>query len=93
MRGLLLLTAATAFAQDNRGFFNERLLTQNFVKNSLKPKAKAVIVTTQPSPRCAIPLLKVVPSKDTDPGILLPMGKNSGDEKMILPTIPVCADK
>jgi hypothetical protein len=114
MRGLLLLIAATAFAQDNRGFVNQRLVTQNFLKNALKAKPKPVIIDavslampttvggalkakpkpviidSRPVPRCAIPLVNVVPSKDTDPGMLLPMKKDSGDEKMILPTIPVC---
>jgi hypothetical protein len=89
MRGLLLLIAATAFAQDNRGFVNTRLTTQNFVKNSLKAKPKPVLMDAPP-PRCAIPLLQAAPSKDVDPGMLVPMKKNSGDEKMILPAIPVC---
>lgn len=45
-----------------RGFVNQSLVTQNFVKNSLKAKPK-------------------------------PMQKDSGDEKMILPAIPVCGAK
>lgn len=92
MRGLLLLTAVTAFAQDNRGFVNERLVTQNFVRNALKAKPKPLIRDATP-PRCANPLLQVTPSKDLDAGMLLPMQKDSGDEKMILPTIPVCGAK
>lgn len=92
MRGLLLLTAVTAFAQDNRGFVNERLVKQNFVKNALN-KAKKIVIRDSTPQRCAVPLLQVTPSKDLDAGMLLPMQKDSGDEKMILPTIPVCGAK
>ena len=88
MRGCLLLVAAAACAQDNRGFVNQRLLTQNFVKNSLKapPKAPAAEASSQ----CAIPLLRAAPAKAADPKMVISPPKNTGDEKMIWPTIPVC---
>jgi hypothetical protein len=93
MRGWLLLVAAAACAQDNRGFVNERLVTQNLVKNSIKAKPNATIVVPKnPSPACAIPLLKVPASKAND-AMVIPVPKDTGDEKMILPTIPVCAAK
>jgi hypothetical protein len=93
MRGCVLLVAAAAFAQDNRGFVNQRLVTQNFVKNSLQTKPKATLVVPKnPSPACAIPLLQVRPSKAID-RMAIPAPEDSGDEKMILPTIPVCAAK
>ena len=92
MRACFLLVAAAAWAQDNRGFVNERLVARNFVKNSLK--AKAPVTTPPESPfRCAIPLLRVVPSKDVDAKMVIAPPKDSGDEKMILPTIPVCPAK
>ena len=92
MRGCLLLVAAAAWAQDNRGFVNERLVAQSFVKNSLKTKVPATM-PPESSFRCAIPLLRVVPAKDVDPKMVIRPPKDSGDEKMILPTIPVCPAK
>jgi hypothetical protein len=93
MRGAVLLVAAAAFAQDNRGFVNEHLVTQNFVKNSLKSKVPAVVVAPKnSSPACAIPLLPVTPSKTID-RMVIPVPKDTGDERMILPTIPVCPAK
>ena len=92
MRVWLLLVAAAACAQDNRGFVNQRLVTQNFVKNSLKTKSPPVLMDS-PMPRCAIPLLQVRPSKDVDPKLVITPLKNSGDDQMILPAIPVCPAK
>jgi hypothetical protein len=95
MRGCLLLVAAAAFAQDNRGFVNQRLVTQNLVKNSLKAKAMAnatIVPPKNPAPACAIPLLQVEPSKAID-RMAIPALKDTGDDKMILPTIPVCPAK
>ena len=95
MRGLVVLIAAAACAQDNRGFVNPSLATRNFVKNSLEMKAPAQAVAVPPktpSPGCAIPLLRVPTSKATD-AMVVPVPKDTGDEKMILPTIPVCPAK
>ena len=90
---MCLLAAAAAFAQDNRGFVNEGLVTRNFVKNSMKAKPNAmVVVPKNTSLVCAIPLLKVPTSKATD-AMVIPVPKDTGDEKMILPTIPVCPAK
>ncbi len=93
MRGSFLLVAVAAFAQDNRGFVNQRLVTQNFVKNSLQTKPKAaMVVPKNPAPACAIPLLEVLASKAID-RMPIPALKNTGDDQMILPTIPVCPAK
>jgi hypothetical protein len=92
MRVWLLLVAAAACAQDNRGFVNHRLVTQNFVKNSLKPKSPLVLMDS-PMPRCAIPLLQIPASRDVDPKMVITPRKDSGDDKMILPVIPVCPAK
>jgi len=98
MRGWLLLVAAAACAQDNRGFVNERLVTQNFFKNSLKarpvptvlaPKAQA----TPPTSACAIPRLEIPGSQDVDSEMAFPTRKPTGDDKMVLPTIPVCGKR
>jgi hypothetical protein len=96
MRGLLLLVAATASAQVNQGFVNPKLVAQNFVKNSLKrsDQMKPVIGVDPPAnTTCAIPLLEVQVNKETDKQMVINPGKNSGDEKMILPTLPVCGQK
>ena len=94
MRWWLLLITAAACAQDNRGFVNQRLVTQNFVENSLKPKTVVLPLRKTPPAEavCAIPLLRAQPSKATD-SMVIPPAKDSGDEKMILPTIPVCPAK
>ncbi len=111
MRGCLLLLAAAASAQENRGFVNPSLVTRNFVQNSLKAKATTPIVSprgpaslvipsapltlqaTPPPAKCAIPLLQVPVSKDVDSSMVIPMRKPTGDDKMILPTIPVCGQR
>jgi hypothetical protein len=88
MRAFLLLLAVTASAQDNRGFVNSRLVTQNFVKNSLKKAPPARILVSPPA-KCAIPLLEVPMRKDVDRGMIVPVDPNV-DRAMILPTLPVC---
>jgi hypothetical protein len=96
MRGLLLLVAATASGQVNQGFVNPKLLTQNFVNNSLKKaeKARPVIGVDPPANKmCAIPLLGAQVDKTNDKPMVVNPGKDSGDEKMVLPTIPVCGQK
>jgi hypothetical protein len=97
MRGLLLLVAltvvaSTASAQENQGFVNPKLVTQNFVKNSLKKAEKPPVILVDPpaNKMCAIPLLEVPLNPNIDKPMIINPGKNSGDEKMILPTIPVC---
>lgn len=96
MRGLLfLLLAATAGAQDNRGFVNPGLAKRNIFTQALTAKpstAPAPVLMDPPPPRCAIPLLEVPVGKVLDPGMVINPGK-SGDEKMILPTIPVCGKR
>jgi hypothetical protein len=92
MRASLLLVAVAAFAQDNRGFVNQRLVTQNFFKNSLQTKPKAAMVLPKNPATCAIPLLQAQPSKAID-RMEIPALKNTGDDQMILPTIPVCPAK
>src|SRR5690348_9992968 len=117
MRGFVLLLAAAASAQDNRGFVNERLLTNGFVKNSLNlkapaaapketptlpaPKGPLALVTpkgplklgTAKPPLCASPLVQVKPAEEIDPSMTIRPPKDSGDEGMILKTIPVCPAK
>ena len=90
MRGFLLLLAVTAAAQDNRGFVNQRLVTQNFVKNSLKaaPALKTPILVSPPL-KCAVPLLEVPMRKDIDRSMVMPSDPNV-DRSMILPPLPVC---
>lgn len=88
MRGLLLISlAVTAAAQDNRGFVNQRLVTQNFVKNSLKARPTQPILVAPP-PKCAVPLLEVPMGKVIDRSmVVVPEPKDLG---MILPPLPVC---
>jgi hypothetical protein len=88
MRGFLLLLAGVASAQDHRGFVNTRLVTQNFVKNSLKAAPPARILVSPPA-KCAIPLLEVPMRKDIDRGMVVPSDP-TGDRAMILPPLPVC---
>ena len=89
MRGSLLLVAAAAWAQDNRGFVNQRLVTQNFVKNSLKAPNRAA-QPQAPSGKCEIPLIRIAPTKDVDSKMVIALPKDSGDEKMIVPASPAC---
>ena len=88
MRAFLLLLAVTACAQDNRGFVNPRLVTQNFVQNSLR-KAPPGRILVSPPAKCAIPLLEVPMRKDVDRAMVIPSDPK-GDGAMILPPIPVC---
>jgi hypothetical protein len=88
MRAFLFFLAVTASAQDNRGFVNSRLVTQNFVKNSLRPAPPARILVSPPA-KCAIPLLEVPMRKHIDRGMVVPSDPTV-DRGMILPTLPVC---
>ncbi len=92
MRCCLLFVAVVASAQqpDPRGFVNERLLRQNFAKNALNAAVAARKAPAAGPATCAIPLLEVPLQKDVDRQMILPQGGKTGDEKMILPTIPVC---
>jgi len=106
---MLFAIVATAQQHDPRGFVNDRLLRQAFAKTAptappvkplpLKP---ATLSTVKSQTRyfagkpqesnCAIPLLPAR-VKDGDPKILAPRRDTTGDEKMIVPTIPVCTAK
>jgi len=103
---LLFAILARAQQADPRGFVNERLLRRDFAKTllpaprikplPLKPPAPLAV---KPQKRfsfgkaqnssCAIPLLGARISKNADPKMARHSG-NRTDEKMILPTIPVC---
>ena len=90
MRGLIFLLAATAAAQDNRGFVNQGLVNRRIFANALKPKP-LVLNDTIPAPPpgpCAIPLLEVPVRKNFDRDMVITPGK--WVDRMILPTVPVC---
>jgi hypothetical protein len=106
---MLFAIVATAQQHDPRGFVNERLLRQAFAKNQLTaprikplPLKQATLSAVKPQTRylagkpqesnCAMPLL-AAGLKDADPKIVAPGRDNTGDEKMIVPTIPVCPAK
>ena len=57
-----------------------------------KPKPKIRLLAGKPQDTaCAIPLLEAqVQHKDADPKMAVPPSGNTGNEKMIRPTIPVC---
>ena len=96
MRGLLfLLLAATAGAQDTRGFVNPNLVNRNIFTQALKAKAAEMtpVLEYVPAPGpCAIPLLEVVGNQKVDRGmVIVPPTKLK--DPMILPAIPVCGKK
>src|SRR4051812_45740921 len=61
----------------------------------LKPKPKFRLLAGKPQDTaCAIPLLEAqVKDKNADPKMAIPPSGNTGDVKMIRPTIPVCPQK
>jgi len=61
----------------------------------LKPKPKIHLFAGKPQDTaCAIPLLEAqITKKDADPKMPVPPSGNTGDEKMIRPTIPPCPPK
>ena len=88
MRAFLFLLAVTASAQDNRGYVNQRLVTRNFVKNSLEARPAQPILIAPP-PKCAIPSLEVPARKGIDRSMVA-VPKDPKDLGMILPPLPVC---
>src|SRR4051794_7773291 len=102
--GLMLFgIAATAQQQNPRGFVNQRLLRESFA-NSVLPSSKLPLKQPRPSTvkpqirylagkpqggACAIPLL-AAQVKDADPKIVERPRDKTGDEKMIVPTMPPC---
>jgi len=97
MRCALLFLASVASAQqtDPRGFINERLLRQNFARMALKATTPPVIqLLASAAKTCAIPLLEVVPmQKEIDTSMVVPQSGKPVDQKMIIPTMPVCGKK
>jgi len=61
----------------------------------LKPKAKIRLLAGKPQDTaCAIPLLEAqVQNNDADPNMAVPPSGNTGNQKMIRPTIPACPPK
>ena len=91
MRGLLLLLAATAAAQDNRGFVNPNLVKRtNILASALKAKTASPTLGDSPTIErqrvCAIPLLQAPAGKEVDRGMVIrPDGKVDPESSRLAP--------